>query len=78
MNEPIPGALEDWIEIEPTRWAVPDHPEYGVNCTTPPLTFEEYYNRRLAQSKLPEPTQPTISDLMKRIEALEKTAGKKK
>jgi len=71
-NEPIPGAVEDWVEIEPTRWAVLDHPEYGVITLTPPLTFEEYYNQRIVQSKMPEPTAPTLGDLMQRIEVLEK------
>jgi hypothetical protein len=73
MSEPIPGTVEEWTEIEPTRWARIDHPESGVITLTPPLTFAEYYDRRLAASKLPDnPPQLSLQDLMARIEALEK------
>ena len=35
MADPIPGELEEWAEIEPTRWARTDHPEDGVIMPDP-------------------------------------------
>ena len=43
---PIPGTVEEWAEVEPTRGARTDHPEDGVITIAPPKTFEQYYAER--------------------------------
>jgi hypothetical protein len=48
MPTPIPGALAEWVEIEPTRWERTSHPESGIICVTPPTTFPQYYAERQA------------------------------
>jgi hypothetical protein len=51
MPTPIPGTLDEWIEIEPTRWARTGHPESGIITVTPPKTFPEYYAERQLLSR---------------------------
>jgi hypothetical protein len=51
MPEPIPGALAEWTEVEPTRWARTGHPESGIITVTPPKTFAQYYAERQVLSR---------------------------
>jgi hypothetical protein len=64
MPDPIPGALAEWTEIEPTRWARTGHPESGIITITPPLTFPAYYAQRLL------PTQGEILNALPAVIAL--------
>lgn len=46
MPDPIPGAIEEWVEFEPNRFERTGHPESGIITLTPPLTFPAYYAER--------------------------------
>jgi hypothetical protein len=72
MPFPIPGTLAEWVETSPTRWERTGHPENGVICVTPPLTFPAYY----AQRALPTAEEilnalPTVISLRAAVNSLD-------
>jgi len=61
----LPGTVDEWVEIEPSRWQRKGHPEDGVVTLREGLVFADYFARRAD----PPPPEPDARD--EKIAALE-------